>query len=43
MAADGGISLVPAPAPLSVLEAALAQGLLVASAPYLAHVDGPQA
>jgi len=43
VAADGGVSLVPAPTPLGVLEAALAQGALVAGAPYLAHVDGPQA
>lgn len=43
VAADGSISLMPAPILFSILEAALAQGALVASAPYLAHVDGPQA
>lgn len=42
VAADGGVGLVLAPTPLSILEAALAQGTLVATAPHLAHVDGSQ-
>lgn len=40
MAANSSVSLVPAPAPLGILEAALTQGALMASAPHLAHVDG---
>lgn len=43
VAADGRVVLVPAPALLGVLEAALAQGVLVAGAAHLAHVDGAQA
>lgn len=43
VAADGSVSLVLAPALLGVLEAALTQGTLVAGAPHLTHVDGPQA
>lgn len=43
VAAHGRVVLVPAPALLGVLEAALAQGALVAGAAHLAHVDRAQA
>lgn len=43
VAADGRVVIVPAPTLLTVLEAALTQGALVANAAHLTHVDGPQA
>lgn len=42
VAADGSISLMLTPILLSILEATLTQGALMASAPYIAHMDGPQ-
>lgn len=42
VAADGSISLVLTPILLSILKATLTQGALMASAPYIAHMDGPQ-
>lgn len=42
VAADSSVSLVPTPILLGVLEATLTQGALMASALYIAHMDGPQ-